>query len=212
MATELDVRVTARFLAAGAVGTDLPPTGKLEIAFAGRSNVGKSSLLNSLMQRRGLVRTSKTPGATRTVNLFEAVLLSGPSFVFADLPGYGFADRSKAERASWGKMLETYFKTRAELAGLVLLIDVRRGLEPDDQALIDFAASLDRPLASIVCATKLDKVPLSKRKPLMLALRRKLNRPVIGYSAINHEGREALWRELIAIANARASGAGAVVG
>ena len=188
----------AKFVAAGSKLADLPPTGKVEIAFAGRSNVGKSSLLNSLLQRRSLVRTSKTPGATRTINLFEARLASGEAVVFADLPGYGYAQRSRTERASWGPMLEGYLDSRPELVALVILVDARRGLEDDDVALAQFAVGLDRPLELVVCVTKLDKLPLSKRKPALVRFGKTLadagvraGRPV-GYSAISHEGRDEL--------------------
>jgi GTP-binding protein len=150
----------ARFVAAGSKLADLPPTGGIEIGFAGRSNVGKSSLLNSLVQRRALVRTSKTPGATRPNNLFELTLAGraagAPKLVFADLPGYGYAQRSRAERASWGPMLEGYLESRPELVALVILVDARRGLEEDDVALAQFASSLERPLRIVVCVTKLD--------------------------------------------------------
>ena len=110
--------VDARFVAAGSTTSDLPPGQHFEVAFAGRSNVGKSSLMNSLMERRSLVRTSKTPGATRTVNVFEARLASGDTIALADLPGYGYAQRAKSERKAWGTMLEGYLKDRAELRAL----------------------------------------------------------------------------------------------
>jgi len=210
--TEAALKVAdARFLAAGQRLSDLPPTGAVEIAFAGRSNVGKSSLLNSLMMRRSLVRTSKTPGATRTINLFEAKLATGERFVFADLPGYGYAQRSRAERASWGPMLEGFLEKRSELAAIVILVDLRRGLEDDDIALAEFCSELNRPLEVILCATKVDKIPLSKRKPALLRLGKSLSSAhaaagkILGYSAITHDGREALWRRLRACATPEAS-------
>ncbi len=197
----------AKFVAAGSKLDDLPPTEKIEIGFAGRSNVGKSSLLNSLLQRRSLVRTSKTPGATRTINLFEVTVASGPTLVFADLPGYGYAQRSRAERASWGPMLEGYLESRPELVGLVILVDARRGLEEDDVALAQFAAGLNRPLRVVVCVTKLDKLPLSKRKPTLARFGKTLadagvqaDRPV-GYSAVTHDGRDELWSRIVALAS-----------
>jgi GTP-binding protein len=206
----------ARFVAGAARAADLPGEGIPEIAFAGRSNVGKSSLLNSVMQRRSLVRTSKTPGATRAINLFEARLTTGEVLMFADLPGYGFAQRSKSERSSWGPMLEGYLTDRAELRGIVILVDVRRGLEDDDVELVEYASTLARPLPAIVCITKIDKLPVSKRKPEVIRIQRALESRLSGvpglrsrtppprtlaYSAISHEGRERLWKELLALAN-----------
>jgi GTP-binding protein len=189
----------ARFVAAGQKVGDLPPTALPEIAFAGKSNVGKSSLLNSLMMRRALVRTSKTPGATRTINLFEARLATGESLSLADVPGYGYANRAKSERSSWGPMLEGYLKARAELRVLVVLIDVRRGVTDDDRELAAFAEGLDRPLALLACATKIDKLPLAKRAPEVARLRRALGArvPVIGFSAVTHDGRDRLWGEIL---------------
>lgn len=197
---------SAKFVYAGAKLSDLPEPaadGPPEIAFAGRSNVGKSSLLNSLMMRRSLVRTSKTPGATRAINVFEAKLADGDTFLFADLPGYGYAQRSRAERASWGPMLEGYLERRANLVALVMLIDVRRGLEDDDISLAELARSLDRPLPVLICGTKLDKLPLSKRKPTLAGFAKTLSQhgvktgAPIGYSAVSHEGRARLWDRLV---------------
>lgn len=191
--------VDARFVAAGQKTSDLLPSAHFEVAFAGRSNVGKSSLLNSLMERRTLVRTSKTPGATRTVNVFEARLVSGTTLSLADLPGYGYANRSKSERKAWGTMLEGYLKDRVELRALVVLIDVRRGANEDDRSLIAFAQTLRRALPVVVCATKIDKVPRSRRVPEVAALGRALGVTVVGYSAVTHDGRDALWSRLLAL-------------
>ena len=196
--------VDARFVAAGSTTSDLPPGQHFEVAFAGRSNVGKSSLMNSLMERRSLVRTSKTPGATRTVNVFEARLASGDTIALADLPGYGYAQRAKSERKAWGTMLEGYLKDRAELRALVVLVDVRRGANEDDRSLIEFAKTLPRPLPVVVCATKLDKLPRSRRVPEVSRLSRDLGVAAVGYSAVTHDGRDALWSRLLALRAATA--------
>ena len=108
------------------------------MAFAGRSNVGKSSLLNAMMQRKGLARTSSTPGCTRQLNVFEVRCADGLTLRFVDLPGYGWAQRSKAERAQWQGMIEGYLQRRAGPARGRLLVDVRRGVEDEERQLVDF--------------------------------------------------------------------------
>lgn len=192
--------VEAKFVAGAARAAELPAPTVAEIAFAGRSNVGKSSLLNALLQRNGLARTSNTPGRTRQINLFAVTFDSGLAITFADLPGYGFARVSKAERASWGPLLEEYIATRATLRAVVLIVDVRRGLEADDEQLIDFVATCrPTPLPLIVVATKLDKLAPAKRKPAVaavgaVAVGRKMT--VIGFSADTGLGREELFRRI----------------
>src|SRR5689334_4965511 len=119
----------ARFVASVPQSRLMPPPTGVEVAFAGRSNVGKSTLLNALMERKGLARTSSTPGCTREIVTFEAKAADGALLTLVDLPGYGYAKRSKAERTAWGTMVEDYLLGRASLAGVVLLVDIRRGVE-----------------------------------------------------------------------------------
>ncbi len=193
--------VDAKFIAAvGIGGGSLPPPTYTEIAFCGRSNVGKSSLINSLVERRGLVRTSSTPGCTRQVNLFEIRARDGLALVLADLPGYGFAKRSKDERKQWAELIEGYLRTRASLATIVVLFDARRGLEEDDLELVEFALAPRertlRPLSVVLVATKLDKVPRSQERLVLDRLKRDVGRGVIGYSAVTGDGRGAVWRAL----------------
>lgn len=126
---------------------DLP-----EIAFAGRSNVGKSSLLNTLLRRKAVARVSNTPGRTRQINFFSVNKL----FVLADLPGYGYAKISKARKAEWRPLIEGYLTASKLLAGVVLLLDVRHDPSPDDLQMLDFLAALGAP--TIVVATKIDKL------------------------------------------------------
>jgi GTP-binding protein len=123
--------VEATFVAGAVDAESFPAPTHLEVAFAGRSNVGKSSLLNSMMDRRSLARTSRTPGCTRQLNIFEVRCADGLVLRFVDLPGYGWARRSKDERMQWQKMIEGYLVTRASLRAVVLLVDVRRGVEDD---------------------------------------------------------------------------------
>lgn len=181
----------------------LPPPTLAEIAFAGRSNVGKSSLLNALTQRRGLVRTGGTPGTTRQINFFIAEASDGFEAYLVDLPGYGYAKRSKAEKAAWGELIEGYLSSRPTLRAVVLLVDVRRGIEPDDQQLIDFLArepSVPRPeIPVVLVATKIDKLASSARKPATAKIARSVagsKLRVIGFSAVSGEGRDDLFRTL----------------
>lgn len=187
----------AAFLAAATKTGGLPEAALPEVAFAGRSNVGKSSLLNALLSRKKLVRTSRTPGCTRQINLFDAkVRVKGDTteLVVTDLPGYGFAQRSKGEKLSWGPMIEGYLLGRDALVALVLLVDVRRGVESDDAELIEFWAQTKKPL--VVVATKIDKVPGSKRKPMLARISKDAGARVIGFSAESGDGRDELWSRL----------------
>jgi GTP-binding protein len=122
-----------------------------EIAFAGRSNVGKSSLLNLLLRRRKAARVSRTPGRTREINFFKI----NEAFVLVDLPGYGYARISKERRAEWRPMIEGYLNTSPHLRGLVLLLDARRDPGDDDRAMLDFLAERETPV--LVAITKMDK-------------------------------------------------------
>jgi GTP-binding protein len=122
----------AQFLRAAARPADLPPAGPAEIAFAGRSNVGKSSAINALAGRRSLARTSKTPGRTQTINFYGL----GDAAQLADLPGYGYARVSKSMRAQWADLIGAYLRGRSTLAGVVLIMDARHPLTPLDRQLI----------------------------------------------------------------------------
>ncbi len=192
--------VDASFLAGAGPGTSLPPPTRPEIAFAGRSNVGKSSLINTLLGRKGLVRTSSTPGSTRQINLYEARAADDATFHLVDLPGYGFTRRSKAEQGAWAALIEGYLGKRPTLAAVVLLVDVRRGLEDDDRELVAYIDAAKppsrRPVEVILVATKLDKEPRSARKTALRRLAEGAGRRAIGFSSVTGEGREDLWRAL----------------
>lgn len=182
----------ARFLGAAAtVGGGPPPAGP-EVAIAGRSNVGKSSLLNVLLNRKGLARTSSTPGRTRQVNFF----LVNEQIVVADLPGYGWAVGSEEERASWGPLIEHYLRTREPLRGVAILVDVRRGLQADEEDLLDFLAHVELPAALVV--TKTDKLGRGAAANAVAALARAVGPevPVVGWSSHTGVGKVALWRIL----------------
>jgi GTP-binding protein len=197
---------SAEFVAGASSKNQLPPPHAIEIAFAGRSNVGKSSLLNMLTARKGLARTSRTPGCTRQINFFDVRTAGGPNLVFVDLPGYGYAKVSKAESRDWKILLEGYLHDRTVLKGVVVLVDARRGFEQEEFDLIEFL-SVRSELAVIVAATKLDKLPRSMHKPQIKKLMHDAGIAVIGTSADTGAGREELWARLLVWSKAPADDA-----
>ena len=173
---------------------DLP-----EIAFIGRSNVGKSSLINSLLQRKGLAKVSRTPGKTRLVNLFR-ITSDDPGlarFVVVDLPGYGYAKVSKALRAQWAPLIEQYLDGSEQLRAIVVLVE-SRVLSQQDSETIAWLLSVGRP--PIVVATKVDKLKMSERFGALRRLQEGLglaeSEGIIAYSSVTGEGRERLWAAL----------------
>lgn len=147
----LDFRHT-RFLLSGAALRDLPADAGREVAFAGRSNAGKSSALNAITGVSGLARVSKTPGRTRLLNLFEVA----PGMRFMDLPGYGYAKVPEAERLKWGQLLDGYLGSRQSLMGLILVMDIRHPLTDFDRQLLELAGPLELPVH--VLLSKADKL------------------------------------------------------
>ena len=170
--------------------------GRPEIAFLGRSNVGKSSLINSLLLRKGLARTSNTPGRTQSINFF----LINDSFYFTDLPGYGYAKVSKTMRADWGKMAEEYLALRQELRLCIQLIDSRHGATPLDIQLNEWLVHNDKP--HLIVATKADKLSNNElRKSLGEAGKSLKGAKIAAYSAKTGRGRDELWAEINAAIN-----------
>jgi GTP-binding protein len=160
-----------------------------EVAFAGRSNVGKSSLLNSLVRRKSFARVSKTPGRTREINFFRI----NNGFVLVDLPGYGYARISKEKKSEWRPMIESYLRRTTQLRGIVLLLDIRREPSDDDRAMLDFLAEVEVP--TIVALTKTDKLTKAAARERAVEIARSLaleSEQVIPFSAHTGEGRVEL--------------------
>jgi GTP-binding protein len=160
-----------------------------EVAFAGRSNVGKSSLLNRLVHRKKFARVSNTPGRTREVNFFKV----NDTFVLVDLPGYGYARVSKERRAEWRPLIEGYLRTSPTLRGIVQLLDARHEPTADDRGMLDFLAELGVP--TIVTVTKTDKLTARERARRVSDLSAALGLDadqVIAFSAVTGEGRDEL--------------------
>ncbi|MGH7621834.1 MAG: ribosome biogenesis GTP-binding protein YihA/YsxC [Gemmatimonadaceae bacterium] len=160
-----------------------------EVAFAGRSNVGKSSLLNRLVHRKKFARVSNTPGRTREVNFFNV----NDTFVLVDLPGYGYARVSKERRAEWRPLIEGYLRTSPTLRGIVQLLDARHEPTADDRGMLDFLAELGVP--TIIAVTKTDKLSARERARRVADLSAALGldaEQVIAFSAVTGEGRDEL--------------------
>lgn len=173
------------------------PTGGLpEVAFLGRSNVGKSSILNALVGRKQLARTSSTPGKTRLIHFFD-VSAGGQELALVDLPGYGWAKVSRTERESWGKLVEGYLEDRPPLCLAILLQDLRRDFSEDETLLLDWLD--EREVAWQVVVTKVDKLKPMRRakrlKELALQLERKGTK-LVATSAQTRQGIDDLWRAI----------------
>jgi GTP-binding protein len=162
-----------------------------EISFLGRSNVGKSSLMNSLLNVRGLARTSNTPGRTQSINFF----LINEKFYFADLPGYGYAKVSKVMRHDWGIMAEEYLAEREQLVLSIQLIDSRHAPTPLDMQLQEWLVYNEKP--RLVIATKSDKLSKNELAKNLRVIKEAMPlSKVLSYSAPKKEGREEIWREI----------------
>lgn len=163
---------------------DLP-----EIAFAGRSNVGKSSLLNSILRRRSFARVSKTPGRTREINFFKV----NDAFLLADLPGYGYAKVSKDRSAEWGPLIESYLRGTPALRGVVQLLDVRHDPTDDDRQMLDFLADVGVPVMFVATKTdKISKLAVDKRVGELAIILQVDEDHIIPFSARTNTGRDEL--------------------
>jgi GTP-binding protein len=162
-----------------------------EFALAGRSNVGKSSFINKMLNRKGLARISSKPGKTQTLNFY----LINELFHFVDVPGYGYAKVSKTERAAWGRMIETYFTTREQLRACMLIVDLRHPPTEDDIMMYGFLKHYGIPC--VVIATKADKIPKGKWQKHLKVTRESLeldeNDHIVVFSSETGEGKDKAW-------------------
>ncbi|MDF2541843.1 MAG: engB [Herbinix sp.] len=169
----------------------LPVNEKPEIAFAGKSNVGKSSLINALMNRKALARTSGTPGKTQTINFYNI----NDALYFVDLPGYGYASVSNSVKEKWGKMIEKYLKTSGQLKIVFLLIDIRHEPSENDKNMYDWIVY--QGFHPIIIATKLDKINRSQKDKHIKIIRDGLQvvpgTKIFPFSALSKQGRDEIW-------------------
>ncbi|MEO8840545.1 MAG: ribosome biogenesis GTP-binding protein YihA/YsxC [Kofleriaceae bacterium] len=193
------MKVSARFVTSAAAPEGFPPPTLPELAVVGRSNVGKSTLINALVGNAGLARTSRTPGRTRLLNWFEI----DKKFHLVDLPGYGYAEVNKDLRESWRPLIETYLGARTVLAGVLLLIDVRRGVQEEELDFIPWLA--ERAVPVVVALTKADKLPKHKRTLEVMKAKKELGlkRDPIAVSAQSGDGVAQVWQGLAKIIDAK---------
>ncbi len=185
---------SAVYLASAVKDEQFPPATFPEIAFVGRSNVGKSSLLNALLTRKNLARTSSTPGKTRTINFF----LINNSFYLVDLPGYGYAKVSQETKKSWGQFMEAYLSGRETLKLIVLLADIRHPPTEQDHDMYQWLIHFDLP--TVIVATKADKISRGRWQAHVAQIKKGLGLgqqgPVILFSTETGEGKDALWQKI----------------
>jgi len=187
---------SAKFVCSAVTPEQYPPDDLPEVAFAGRSNVGKSSLINKILNRKKLVRTSKTPGRTQLLNFFEINEL----WRFVDLPGYGYAKVPVEVQKRWRPMVDNYLATRVNLRGMVWLLDIRREVSKEDLTLWDWLRS--KQLTVVIVITKADKLSKNKRNKQAASIAKSLGmkaRELIQFSAISGEGRDEIWQRLLRI-------------
>lgn len=186
---------SALFMKSAVKASQYPDHDIPEIAFAGRSNVGKSSLINTLLNRKKLVKTSSTPGRTQTLNFF----LVNQTICFVDLPGYGYAKVPKSLKKRWGPMISSYVGYRANLRGVVLILDIRRKPTPDDLQL--FQTLIEHAVPTLIVATKIDKLTRSKRTHALKDIGNSLGIDAlpIPFSARTREGRNDIWEAITAL-------------
>ncbi|MGD8880714.1 MAG: ribosome biogenesis GTP-binding protein YihA/YsxC [Desulfobacterales bacterium] len=187
---------SAEFITSATKPSQYPPARLPEVAFAGRSNVGKSSLINTLVNRKRLVKTSATPGRTRLINFFEINQRIG----FVDLPGYGYANVPESVKKTWGPMIETYLSTRKVLKAVVVILDIRRTPRQEELNLLSWLHHYS--IAGILVLTKTDKLSKNKQaqKHNLIAQILEIDKnDFILFSAKSRRGRDALWRAILSL-------------
>jgi len=187
---------SAEFVTSAVKPDQYPPLKYPEMAFAGRSNVGKSSLINTLVNRKRLVKTSSTPGRTQLINFFDI----NNRFTFVDLPGYGYAKVPTAVRKKWGPMIETYLSGRDSLKGVVVIMDIRRTPREEEHHLIAWLAHYS--IARILVLTKADKLSKTKQDKHTAAVASSLevdSSELILFSAKSRQGRDAVWDAILSL-------------
>jgi GTP-binding protein len=185
--------ISAEFVTSAVTPKDYPREQLPEVAFAGRSNVGKSSLINALLNKKNLARISSTPGRTQTINFFRI----NQRLFFVDLPGYGFAHVPIEVRKRWRPMVEEFLKGDARLRLVVLIIDARRDPNPDDATLLEWLRHYSLPF--LVVMTKVDKVSRNeagKRRQALKNILRLTEDEIVSFSAVTGEGREKIWKRI----------------
>ena len=187
---------SATFVKSAVRPVDYPVSDLPEIAFAGRSNVGKSTMINTLVNRKGLVKTSRTPGRTQLLNFFNI----NDTFMLVDLPGYGFAKVPLAVKKSWGSMVQDYLKQRTNLKAVVLLFDIRRVPQGEDLQLLDWLEEWQIPTIPVL--TKLDKVSKNNRRKQITPILEATGLSAEDFSlfsALSKEGRDDVWSRIDAV-------------
>jgi GTP-binding protein len=179
-----------------AVKSSQYPESLPQIAFCGRSNVGKSSMINCILNRKKLVKTSSTPGKTRLINFFKI----NESYYFVDLPGYGYAKVSKKEREKWRPMIETYFKSKQNILGAVVLLDIRHDPRQEEQDLFSWFEQYRIPY--LIVLTKADKLSKTRQINQHKKIAERLSRPmdrIIRFSAKTRQGKDEIWSAFMEI-------------
>ena len=189
------------------ITSKLPENGQIEVAFAGKSNVGKSSLINGLMNRKSLARTSSAPGKTQTINFYavtgrretkkeaQGMVSADEKVYLVDLPGYGYAKVSQNEKQKWGKMIEDYLHKSSQLKAVFLLIDIRH--EPSKKDVEMYRLLYEKGFNPLIIATKADKISKGAKDKQIALIRKTLGAdketPILPFSALNRDGKEEIW-------------------
>lgn len=191
----------AQFFVTASDKRNWPPPNRPEVAFVGRSNVGKSSMINTLCNRKKLVRVSNTPGRTRTLNFFDVTVDQGPrrrELRLVDLPGYGYAKASREDRAQWHSMTDDYLLERPALKVVVCIVDAEVGPTEDDEQMLQ--RLMGAPPKILVAATKLDRLAKTKRHNRLVSLAKQLGLPleaVVGFSSVEPLGVQQVWQSVL---------------